>query len=137
LIARLGWFAALAYMGVIFALSSVPGEDLPLPQFFLSDKIAHFVTYSILGALIAFRSGITAVLKGNPVTAWTKGGWIAPAVGIVYGLLDEVHQLFVPNRNFDLRDWAVDIAGILIGFWLARKWDERRQTRLPQRNAKI
>jgi VanZ family protein len=125
-IARLGWFAALAYMGIIFALSSVPGDQLPLPQFFLSDKLAHFTAYLGLGLLIAFRSGIADFLKGKHVLAWTKGGWIAPTIGILYGLFDEFHQAQVPNRNFELLDWAVDIAGILIGFWLARRWDMRR-----------
>jgi VanZ family protein len=124
--ARLGWFAALVYMGFIFVLSSIPGEQLPLPQFFLSDKLAHFLTYLGLGVLIAFRSGLTDLTKGRKVAAWTKGGWIAPMVGILYGLFDEFHQLFTPHRTFDLRDWMTDILGVLLGFWLARKWDERR-----------
>ena len=132
-IARLGWCAALVYMGVIFFLSSIPGEDLPLPQFFMSDKIAHFLTYTILGVLIAFRSGLTDLAKGRRVTAWTKGGWIAPMVGILYGLFDEFHQLLTPHRTFDLKDWATDIAGVLIGFWLARKWDSARQSRAELR----
>lgn len=123
---RLGWFAALAYMGGIFWLSSIPGEKLPLPDFPLSDKLAHFITYTGLGALIAFRSGLTQWLRGKAVTSWTKGGWIAPAVGILYGLFDEFHQLYTPHRTFDLTDWATDIVGILLGFWLARKWDAKR-----------
>lgn len=126
MIARLGWFAALVYMGFIFYLSSIPGEELPLPEFFLSDKIAHFLAYTVLGILIAFRSGLTDLAKGRRVTAWTKGGWIAPAVGMLYGLFDEIHQLYTPNRTFDLKDLAVDIAGIFLGFWLARKWDKKR-----------
>jgi hypothetical protein len=124
--ARLGWFAALAYMGGIFWLSSIPGEELPLPQFPGVDKLAHFATYAGLGVLLAFRSGLTQFLFGRRVTAWTKGGWIAPAVGILYGMFDEVHQLYTPNRTFDLMDWVTDVVGILLGFWLARKWDEKR-----------
>ncbi len=125
--ARLGWFAALLYMGGIFYLSSIPGQDLPLPHFPFADKVAHGITYFGLGVLIAFRSGLTARLLGNEVLHWTKGGWIAPAVGVLYGLLDEIHQLFTPNRTFDLKDLAVDIAGILLGFWAARRWDRRRR----------
>ena len=122
-------------MAAIFILSSIPGEDLPLPQFFLSDKLAHFLTYTGLGVLIAFRSGLTDLAKGRAVQQWTKGGWIAPTVGILYGLFDEIHQLYTPNRTFDVKDLAVDIVGILLGFWLARKWDKRRQTRSPQKIA--
>jgi VanZ family protein len=120
-------------MGVIFYLSSIPGEQLPLPQFFLSDKIAHFLTYTVLGVLIAFRSGLTDLAKGRPLTTWTKGGWIAPMVGILYGLFDELHQLYTPNRTFDLKDLAVDVAGVLLGFWAARRWDEKRKMKLEGR----
>ncbi len=123
---RLGWFAALAYMSLIFWLSSIPGEELPLPEFVLVDKLAHFVTFSGLGALIAFRAGLTALLLGRPVTAWTKGGWLAPAIGLLYAAFDEFHQAFVPNRDSDVLDFVADALGIALGFWLARKWDARR-----------
>lgn len=124
---RLGWFAALCYMAGIFALSSVPGDELPLPQFPFSDKLAHFMTYAGLGALIAFRAGLTALLRGQPVTAWTKGGWIAPLVGVAYAAFDEYHQAFTPNRDPDVVDFIADVLGIALGFWLARKWDARER----------
>jgi VanZ family protein len=126
-IARLGWSAALIYMGIIFYLSSLPGEQLPLPHFYLSDKVFHFLAYLGLGILIALRTGLTDLALGKPAQAWTKPGWIGPAVGIIYGLFDEVHQLFTPHRTFDLKDWVMDIVGVLLGFWLARVWDKRRQ----------
>jgi VanZ family protein len=116
-------------MAGIFYLSSLPGEELPLPNLPFADKVAHFVTYLGLGVLLACRRGLTDLLRERRVTAWTKGGWIAPTVGIVYGIFDEVHQLYTPNRTFDLFDFAVDVAGILVGFWLARKWDAARQRR--------
>jgi VanZ family protein len=113
-------------MGLIFWLSSIPGEELPLPDIQNIDKVAHFFTYAGLGALIAFRRGIAQLLRGRRIEEWTKGGWIAPTVGILYGMFDEVHQLYTPNRTFDLMDWVTDIVGILLGFWLARWWDARR-----------
>jgi VanZ family protein len=130
--ARLGWFAALVYMSGIFVLSSIPGEDLPLPQFPLSDKLAHLVTYGLLGVLIAFRSGLTNALRARartPGGPLTKGGWIGPAVGIAYAALDELHQSFVPNRTLSLGDFATDVIGVLLGFWLARRWDAARARR--------
>lgn len=116
-------------MGAIFYLSSVPGDELPLPTFPLADKLAHFITYTGLGVLLAFRAGLTDLVHGRKVVAWTKGGWIAPGIGILYGLFDELHQLYTPRRTFDLKDLAVDMVGILLGFWLARKWDKSRQRR--------
>lgn len=123
-------------MGGIYYLSSMPGEELPLPQFPLSDKIAHFITYGLLGGLIAFRRALTRLLRPLPrnhVDAplpFTKGGVIAPLVGILYAALDEFHQYFVPNRTMSLGDFVVDAIALLLGFWLARRWDARRLARL-------
>jgi len=135
---RLGWFAALVYMAGIFVLSSIPGEELPLPQFPLSDKLAHFITYGLLGILIAFRSGLTNALRGRTAairSPLTKGGWIAPAIGIVYAALDEFHQSFVPNRTLSIADFAVDVVALVLGFWLARRWDAARQLRIGERSS--
>jgi VanZ family protein len=122
-------------MAGIFMLSSVPGEDLPLPQFPFSDKLAHLITYSLLGALIAFRSGLTDALRGRTLVRhapWTKGGWIALTVGVCYAAFDEIHQSFVPNRNMSLGDFLADVIGLALGFWLARWWDKRRIARLKR-----
>lgn len=113
-------------MAGIYHLSSVPGDELPLPQFFLSDKIAHLVTYAGLGAIIALRAGLTDLLRGRPVARWTKGGWIALAVGLCYAALDEFHQSFTPNRDPSLGDFAADAVGLLLGYRLARWWDGRK-----------
>lgn len=156
--ARLGWCAALLWMGGIFWLSSVPGDQLPLPQFLFSDKLAHLITYGVLGALIALRAGLMATVRtvvplpidtatdqsvesssrieqsphphhSSTLTPLTKGGWIAPAVGIAYAVLDELHQSFVPNRTLSFGDFTADVIGILAGFWLARRWDAARMRR--------
>lgn len=123
-------------MGLIFILSSVPGDDLPLPQFPFSDKIAHFITYGLLGTLIAFRAGLTDLFRrpaaGPPPSSpqpLTRGGWVAPLIGIAYAAFDELHQSLVPNRNMSLGDFLVDVVGLLLGFWLARRWDAARQRR--------
>lgn len=120
-------------MAGIFALSSVPGDDLPLPQFPFSDKLAHFITYGLLGALIAFRAGLTALFRKASTRVphpgpqpLTRGGWLAPCIGIAYAVFDEFHQSFVPNRHMSLGDFTVDVLGLLLGFWLARRWDAAR-----------
>jgi hypothetical protein len=42
-------------MAVIFWLSSLPGDEIPLPDFRFSDKLAHFAAYTALGLAIAGR----------------------------------------------------------------------------------
>jgi len=39
----------------------------------------------------------------------------AAALGAVCALADEIHQIFVPGRAFQLTDLMIDAAGICIG----------------------
>ncbi len=47
------WGPLAAYLGLIFFLSTIPGEDVPMPGFVFADKLAHTIEYSICGALFA------------------------------------------------------------------------------------
>lgn len=124
--AALGWLPALLQMALIFFLSSLRGDQVHLPDFPASDKVAHAGFYGLLGALIALRGGFAQKFSGKKVGAWTLGGWTAPGLGFLYGVSDEFHQLFVPGREFSLWDMAADAIGVTAGFWLLRAWDRRR-----------
>ncbi len=118
-------------MGGLFILSGIPGEHLPVlePP---ADKVGHFAMYLGLGAVIALRVGITDFFLGHRVTRWTKGGWIAPTVGVVYAILNEVQQIFVPSRSFSYGDIVANVTGLLIGFWVMR-WIDKKW---PRKNTK-
>jgi VanZ family protein len=106
---RLGlWGPVLLYCALIFALSSI--SSVPALPGRMSDKTAHALLYSGLGFLAAraLSGGI-----GRPVTARVL--FIVLAFSALYGLSDEIHQLFVPSREFDLKDMAADVAGGGIG----------------------
>lgn len=101
------WAASAAWMGVIFAFSSLPGGSVPGKH----GWIGHFGEYLVLGALYV------VALRGH------GRGWhvIALAVGLasVYGVTDEFHQSFVPGRVPDVIDWATDTAGAVTGALIA------------------
>lgn len=40
---------------------------------------------------------------------------------MLYALSDEIHQIFVPGRTFQLEDLALDLLGALAGLWLYQK----------------
>jgi VanZ family protein len=106
---RLGlWGPVLLYCAIIFGLSSI--SSVPALPGHISDKTAHALLYSGLGFLVgrALSGGI-----GRPVTMRVL--LIVLAFSALYGLSDEVHQLFVPLREFDLKDMAADVAGGGIG----------------------
>jgi VanZ family protein len=104
------WILALAYLVLIFGLSSIPQHELSRIVFHVSDKLAHLAEYGVLGLIlsIAFRRTLPGA-----------SGWVLTAVVVVagglVGALDETYQLTVPGRDTDILDWTADVLGILIG----------------------
>jgi VanZ family protein len=43
--------------------------------------------------------------------------WLVVILVVLYGLLDEFHQYFVPGRTVDIYDALADAAGALLGAW--------------------
>jgi VanZ family protein len=123
-------------MAAIFWASSLPGDAIHLPGFRFSDKAAHFAAYAALGILIGLRHALLRRLEGGrpggaasyraapagrePVpgrAAFDRAGALA---GILYGLSDEIHQMFVPLRETSFSDFAADALGVLAGLYLLR-----------------
>lgn len=70
-------------------------------------KFAHFAEYAVLAVLL-----MNALMFSFPVRqAMTK----ALTIGVSYGVLDELHQLFVPGRTCTVSDMLLDAAGVLAG----------------------
>ncbi|HOX28610.1 MAG TPA: VanZ family protein, partial [bacterium] len=65
--------------------------------------VVHFILYSGLAfaAWIMFRRE-----TWNGLMKWAKPASVLFAA--IYGVTDEIHQAFVPGRQCDIRDWAVD-----------------------------
>ncbi|MCP9471099.1 MAG: VanZ family protein [Nitrospira sp.] len=112
------WGPVCAYAGLIFYLSSQSHPEDQLPSFIglFSDKILHAVEYAMLGGLFyrAFRWGTNEAAK-----PWA--GLLAVAAASLYGLSDEIHQAFVPNRESSGLDWLADSVGALVGVATAQR----------------
>lgn len=108
------WAPAIAWAGVIFAMSSVPGSQIPgrIPSW-----VGHVVEYLVLGALLY----VALRLDLPPSRAFVAAAAIASA----YGVTDEFHQRFVYLRTPDVADWAVDTLSAVAGAGLARAWEQR------------
>ena len=94
-------------MGVIFFVSSVPGDDLPNQMW---DKLAHVLAYAVLGILFLLPLCGGRLLQVRGVTAA-----MAVLLATLYGAFDEVHQAFTPNRSPDVRDLVADCLGAAVG----------------------
>lgn len=94
-------------MGLIFFMSSVPGDQLPGHVW---DKLAHLSVYSGLGVLFLIP---LAEARLSRVTV--KAAAIAVLWSVLYGAFDEVHQSFTPGRSPDVRDLFADGLGAVLG----------------------
>ncbi|MDI6689673.1 MAG: dephospho-CoA kinase [Actinomycetota bacterium] len=106
----------LGWMGLIFYLSSRP---ISFPIHPLLSNTFHFVEYAILTFLLLIAFKNTTNLQSTLLCAW------AMSISIGYGILDEIHQIFVPTRIFSLWDVAVDSLAALIVAFMAREFLRR------------
>ena len=83
---------------------------------FITRKIAHFTEYAILAFLAAraFRS------SPRPAIA-SRWFLICVTLIVVYALVDEYHQSFVPSRTASVWDSFIDMAGGLTALIIIRK----------------
>jgi hypothetical protein len=96
------WLPVLAYAGLVFLLSSIPSAGLPKWGFDMS--ILHVPLFFGLSYLIL------RALPGRGVPLWRLFA-LSIAVSTLYGVTDELHQLFVPGRTFSLVDMLFDFIG--------------------------
>lgn len=96
----------VAWAGLIFGLSSIPGLSSGLGTWDeVLRKGAHLTEYAILGLLL-----MRALGRELP----------ALLVGVAYAASDELHQHFVAGRHGSPVDVAIDTAGLAIGILALR-----------------
>ncbi len=94
---------ALSWMAFIYILSDQP--HLPVPQVFnFQDKLAHAITYSILGLLYCRLLSVASTFH------WRKALIVCLMV-LAYGISDEIHQMYVPGRSPSVGDVIADAIG--------------------------
>ncbi len=114
------WGPVVAYMALIFILSSQPA----LPGSSLTpDWTQHGLAFGGL-ALIALRA--TSGGRWSGVTARAVlAAWLITAA---YGVADEWHQSFVPSRMADPRDVVADATGAAVALGGAFWWGMIRRS---------
>lgn len=98
----------LFYSGAIFFMSSIPMEHPPLYPFPGFDKLVHIALFGGLGMLIC--RFLARDLRRSALAAMI----VAAALTSIYGLSDEIHQLYVPGRFGTAGDFAADTAGAVV-----------------------
>lgn len=117
----------------ILTMSSVP--NLPQPeiqtsgQVFRLDYFFHFLVY--------FFPAITAVIWLSDRDGHITGRKliILLLAGVLFGCIDEIHQIYIPGRRFNPIDLIFNAAGFVSGAILTYHWLIRhlliRKNRFP------
>lgn len=100
------WLPPLALMGLIFALSAMPSDDVDRGlAYLIARKLAHFSEYALLTALW-WRALRTSVSARAAVV-------ISVVISVAYAATDELHQRTVEGRHGTPVDVVIDSAGAL------------------------
>lgn len=100
------------YWPALFILTHVP-VPIVVQKADVSDKSLHFLAYFVLTFLIWFA------VSGNRKVKWRRATpWSVLFVIVIYGILDEWLQRYVAGRSCDVRDFLMDLAGVLAGLIL-------------------
>ncbi len=106
------WLPVIFYAGLIYYLSSKSdlGIQIDIPFF---DKFEHFVEYGVFGFLLIrafFNTGFN-------LSRFSAFG-LAVIVAFLYGISDELHQIFVPGRTASIFDALFDLIGSIFGSYI-------------------
>lgn len=89
---------------IIFYISSLQFTQSSNSSTFSYATIYHLGIFFLLGFFL------TMAVKGKKKINF-KIILITLGISVIYGISDEVHQLFVPSRVASIKDVAIDIAG--------------------------
>jgi VanZ family protein len=114
----------LIWAGLIILGSSIPNLSGLETGITVEDKIVHFTEYFVLGFLVS-----RAVVRYGVVNK--RRFPVMIMIVVAFGVLDELHQAFIPGRTVEMLDMAADILGaltsIMLYTWLVGRKTVRKQ----------
>jgi VanZ family protein len=105
------------YMVFIWVLSSLPQDAIVQTPFSFDHMLKeslHLIEFAILYGffVLSFLVQQKFSEKTNILAAW---------IAILYGLVDEIHQYFVPYRSAQVIDLVKDAIGVLVLYWVCKR----------------
>ena len=97
---------------VIFAIWVLSSQSvLPVPKgIFGFDKFQHLLAYLVLAASFVFWFS-----PDQRRFHRLRTFLLLTAISSLYGVVDELHQFYVPGRDCNPWDWIADTLGALLG----------------------
>lgn len=106
------WLPVILFADLIFYGSSIPEQEIPVTGLDLSPL--HIPEFFILSYLL-FRAFSREKISYLQILV------LSLAISTLYGVTDEIHQLFVPGRNFSFFDMAFNFIGSSLILFKFRK----------------
>ena len=94
-------------------------------MFLLLGPVGHLVNFGLLAFLLA-----RAIAWKVPFQY--QHAILAFAFSLLYGILDEIHQLFTPMRSFQVRDILVNSLGVIIGLTAFSAYNKKQPHKRPE-----
>ena len=116
---------ALLWMVLIFTTSSISSDEFPDVEFWGWSKLVHLIYFGVLCYLlekVLRQQKRFPALANHPVL-------FAFIFTVLYGVTDEVHQLFTPGRHGQATDVLIDALGALLSIAIARVFAATRRKR--------
>lgn len=101
------WLPFIIWAMIMITISSLPSSSLPTLGIEFGDKIVHLFEYLIF-CLLFIRALKNSLIEINYLM-------IIYPIGILFALIDELHQYFIPGRYVQMNDLLANWLGILIG----------------------
>lgn len=116
------------YWIILFILTSLPTGMALTTDF--SDKVNHFGAYGLLSVLLYLNLKIQDKYK----LLRKNAGTFTIIIASIYGMLDELHQMFVPGRSAEFWDWLADFSGSVVAVLILNIWYNYQNKSLEVKN---
>ena len=106
------YYPLLMYWFILLGLTSYPTDSLP--AFGIGDKFEHLIAYLVLSIFLYLTFHFQnkyRKLKENPAL-------YTIIISSFYGIIDELHQYYIPGRYCDLLDLASNFVGVLLAVYV-------------------
>lgn len=93
--------------------SSIPGLAIPGPSWPIIPTLYHFFIFCFLNFLILIY------VIGKKKVKWTYI-ILSVIISVIFAIVDELDQLFIPLRFASIKDVLIDSGGILLSVFIYR-----------------
>lgn len=124
---KLSWIITILIAIFIFYISSLSFEGAPVGGYGWKTVAYHIYSFLFLTGFL-----LISLIRGN----WKRKNliFLGIIIAVLYGISDEIHQLFVPGRSCSFSDILIDLIGILFAsliYLLSLKLNKDLKTSYP------